>query len=85
MADWNFYLAYNLFRLAAITQGMPSAWSTAPRPARRPAPPARPHGPLAEMAGAFAHGLRARPHPDPTPGDHMDFSYSPRTQELQAA
>jgi aminoglycoside phosphotransferase (APT) family kinase protein len=22
MADWNFYLAYNLFRLAAITQGI---------------------------------------------------------------
>jgi aminoglycoside phosphotransferase (APT) family kinase protein len=22
MADWNFYLAYNLFRLASITQGI---------------------------------------------------------------
>jgi aminoglycoside phosphotransferase (APT) family kinase protein len=39
MADWNFYLAYNLFRIAAITQGIAKrVRSTARRPARRRGP-----------------------------------------------
>ena len=54
MADWNFYLAYNLFRLASITQGIAkrvvdgiasSAQARATGASTRP---------LAEMAWAFA-------------------------------
>ena len=55
MADWNFYLAYNLFRLASITQGIAkrvvdgtaaSAQAPATGAATRP---------LAQMAWRFAH------------------------------
>ena len=44
MADWNFYLAYNLFRIAAILQGIAkrvvdgTAASAQARASRRPAP-----------------------------------------------
>ena len=59
MADWNFYLAYNLFRLAAITQGIAkrvvdgtasSAQARATGAATRP---------LAEMAWTFARNAGA--------------------------
>jgi aminoglycoside phosphotransferase (APT) family kinase protein len=59
MADWNFYLAYNLFRLAAITQGIAkrvvdgiasSAQARATGAATRP---------LAEMAWTFARAAGA--------------------------
>jgi aminoglycoside phosphotransferase (APT) family kinase protein len=59
MADWNFYLAYNLFRLAAITQGIAkrvvdgtasSAQARATGAATRP---------LAEMAWTFARDAGA--------------------------
>ena len=58
MADWNFYLAYNLFRLASITQGIArrvvdgiasSAHARATGAATRP---------LAEMAWRFAQAAR---------------------------
>ena len=57
-ADWNFYLAYNLFRLASITQGIAkrvvdgiasSAQAKATGASTRP---------LAEMAWAFAQKAR---------------------------
>jgi len=57
MADWNFYLAYNLFRLAAITQGIAkrvvdgiasSAQARATGASTRP---------LAEMAWKFAQAV----------------------------
>ena len=40
-ADWNFYMAYNMFRIAAILQALPSGWRQAPPPARRPRPRAK--------------------------------------------
>jgi aminoglycoside phosphotransferase (APT) family kinase protein len=58
MADWNFYLAYNLFRLASITQGIAkrvvdgiasSAQAKATGASTRP---------LAEMAWKFAQASR---------------------------
>ena len=58
MADWNFYLAYNLFRLASITQGIArrvvdgiasSAHARATGASTRP---------LAEMAWRFAQAAR---------------------------
>jgi aminoglycoside phosphotransferase (APT) family kinase protein len=58
MADWNFYLAYNLFRLASITQGIArrvvdgiaaSAHARGTSDATRP---------LAEMAWRFAQAAR---------------------------
>ena len=58
MADWNFYLAYNLFRLASITQGIAkrvvdgiasSAQARATGASTRP---------LAEMAWKFAQAAR---------------------------
>ncbi|MBT9488659.1 MAG: phosphotransferase [Rubrivivax sp.] len=54
MADWNFYLAYNLFRLAAITQGIAKRvvdGTAASAQARATGAATRP---LAEMAWRFA-------------------------------
>jgi aminoglycoside phosphotransferase (APT) family kinase protein len=54
MADWNFYLAYNLFRLASITQGIAKRvldGTAASAEARANGAAARP---LAEMAWRFA-------------------------------
>jgi aminoglycoside phosphotransferase (APT) family kinase protein len=57
MADWNFYLAYNLFRIAGILQGIAKRVETgtaASAQARQSAAGARP---LAEMGWRFAeHG-----------------------------
>lgn len=53
-ADWNFYLAYNMFRLAAILQGIAKrveAGTAASAQARASAQSARP---MAEMAWRFA-------------------------------
>ena len=53
-ADWNFYLAYNMFRLAAILQGIAKrveAGTAASAEARASAQSARP---MAEMAWRFA-------------------------------
>ena len=53
-ADWNFYLAYNMFRLAAILQGIAKrveAGTAASEQARQSGAGARP---LAEMGWAFA-------------------------------
>ena len=56
MADWNFYLAYNLFRLAGDPAGHRQARaSTAPPRARRPRQAGAPaHAPLADMGWQFA-------------------------------
>jgi aminoglycoside phosphotransferase (APT) family kinase protein len=54
MADWNFYLAYNLFRLAAIVQGIAKrveAGTAASEQARQSGAGARP---LAELGWGFA-------------------------------
>jgi aminoglycoside phosphotransferase (APT) family kinase protein len=54
LADWNFYLAYNLFRIAAIVQGIAKrveAGTAASSQAREAAASARP---LAELAWQFA-------------------------------
>ncbi len=54
MADWNFYLAYNLFRAAGISQGIAKrveAGTASSAEARQAAASARP---LAEMAWQFA-------------------------------
>jgi aminoglycoside phosphotransferase (APT) family kinase protein len=53
-ADWNFYLAYNLFRIAAIVQGIAKrveAGTAASEQARQSAASARP---LAELGWRFA-------------------------------
>ena len=66
LADWNFYLAYNLFRLAAILQGIAPRVEAAPPRARRRATGAgaRPLAELgwriAEQADAVPHSLHAR-------------------------
>ena len=57
-ADWNFYLAYNLFRLAAITQGIAKRvvdGTAASSQARSSASASRA---LAEMAWQFAQKAR---------------------------
>ena len=54
MADWNFYLAYNLFRLAAITQGIAKRvvdGTAASEQARSTGAASRP---LAELGWRFA-------------------------------
>ncbi len=60
MADWNFYLAYNLFRLASITQGIARRvldGTAASAQARATGAATRP---LAEMAWAFAQAADKR-------------------------
>jgi aminoglycoside phosphotransferase (APT) family kinase protein len=55
-ADWNFYLAYNLFRIAAIVQGIAKrveAGTAASEQARQSGAGARP---LAELGWRFAQG-----------------------------
>lgn len=59
MADWNFYLAYNLFRLASITQGIARRvvdGTAASAQARATGASTRP---LAEMAWRFASATDA--------------------------
>jgi len=58
-ADWNFYLAYNLFRIAAILQGIAKrveAGTAASSQAKAAAANARP---MAELAWAFAQKHRS--------------------------
>jgi aminoglycoside phosphotransferase (APT) family kinase protein len=58
MADWNFYMAYNLFRMAGILQGIAKRvveGTAASDEARRSAAGARP---LAEMGWRFAQRSR---------------------------
>jgi aminoglycoside phosphotransferase (APT) family kinase protein len=60
MADWNFYLAYNLFRLASITQGIARRvldGTAASAQARATGASTRP---LAEMAWRFAQAADHR-------------------------
>ncbi|MCV2368700.1 phosphotransferase [Roseateles oligotrophus] len=64
--DWNFYLAYNLFRIAAILQGIGkriSAGTASSDQARAAAAGAKP---LAELAWVFARRL-VKPEPDLRP------------------
>jgi len=56
-ADWNFYLAYNLFRIAAILQGIAKRVEAGTASSAQAATSAQGVRPLAEMAWKFA--LRA--------------------------
>lgn len=53
-ADWNFYLAYNLFRLAAILQGIAKRVETGTASSAQAVSSAAGARPLAEMAWNFA-------------------------------
>ncbi|MCK7491891.1 MAG: hypothetical protein MZW92_09705 [Comamonadaceae bacterium] len=77
--DWEYYMVYNLFRIAAIVQGV--AWRVrcraTPRARRRSRPAARAR-PLAELA--WRAGRAAQDFPEEI---RMDFEYSPRCKDLQ--
>ena len=87
MADWNFYLAYNLFRIAGILQGIAkrveagTASSAQARQSGRRRAAAGRDG-LANRPAAPERAASARPSPPRR--THMDFDYSPKTKELQA-
>ncbi len=99
-ADWNFYLAYNMFRIAAILQGIAKRVEPAPPPARRPRQRATRRGPWPSWLGdTHKNSAQARCEPFPfgtaaggsphcllaNEKEHsMDFDYSPKTKELQA-
>ncbi len=53
-ADWNFYLAYNLFRLAAIVQGIAKRVEAGTASSAQAAKTAQGVRPLAELAWQFA-------------------------------
>jgi aminoglycoside phosphotransferase (APT) family kinase protein len=53
-ADWNFYLAYNLFRLAAILHGIAKRVETGTASSAQAVSSAAGARPLAEMAWRFA-------------------------------
>ena len=52
--DWNFYLAYNLFRIAAILQGIAKRVQTGTASNARAVEYGRQAGPLAELGWTFA-------------------------------
>ena len=52
--DWNFYLAYNLFRIAAILQGIAKRVETGTASSAQAQTSGRGARPMAEMAWAFA-------------------------------
>jgi aminoglycoside phosphotransferase (APT) family kinase protein len=54
MADWNFYLAYNLFRLAAILQGIAKRVEMGTASSAQAVASAAGARPLAEMAWRYA-------------------------------
>jgi aminoglycoside phosphotransferase (APT) family kinase protein len=54
MADWNFYLAYNLFRIAAILQGIAKRVQDGTASSAQAVSSAAGAKPLAEMAWRFA-------------------------------
>ncbi|MEX1168262.1 MAG: phosphotransferase family protein [Hydrogenophaga sp.] len=56
-ADWNFYLAYNLFRLAAILQGIAKRVETGTASSAQAASSAAGARPLAQMAWRFASSV----------------------------
>jgi aminoglycoside phosphotransferase (APT) family kinase protein len=53
-ADWNFYMAYNLFRIAAILQGIAKRVETGTASSAQAAASAASARPLAELAWTFA-------------------------------
>ncbi len=57
-ADWNFYLAYNLFRLAAILQGIAKRVETGTASSAQAVSSAAGAKPLAQMAWKFAQQAR---------------------------
>lgn len=57
--EWNFYLAYNLFRLAAILQGIAKRVQTGTASNARAVEYGRQAGPLAELGWAFAEKVGA--------------------------
>jgi len=60
MADWNFYLAYNLFRLASITQGIAKRVVDGIASSAQARATGQSTRPLAEMAWRFAQQAGAR-------------------------
>jgi aminoglycoside phosphotransferase (APT) family kinase protein len=52
--DWNFYLAYNLFRMAAILQGIAKRLETGTASSENAKVSAAGARPLAELAWKFA-------------------------------
>ncbi|WP_137920094.1 phosphotransferase [Hydrogenophaga sp. 2FB] len=57
-ADWNFYLAYNMFRLAAILQGIAKRVETGTASSAQAKASGAGARPLAEMAWTFASAAR---------------------------
>jgi aminoglycoside phosphotransferase (APT) family kinase protein len=53
-ADWNFYMAYNMFRIAAILQGIAKRVEAGTASSAQAAPAGAGARPMAEMAWKFA-------------------------------
>ena len=88
MADWNFYMAYNLFRMAGILQGIAKrVVDGTASSAEAQAGGSRRPGRWPNWAGASRNKAMTDPtryRQNNTKETRMDFSYSQRTQELQA-
>ena len=54
MADWNFYMAYNMFRIAAIVQGIAKRVEDGTASSEQARETAKGAKPLAELAWSFA-------------------------------
>jgi aminoglycoside phosphotransferase (APT) family kinase protein len=54
MADWNFYMAYNMFRIAAIVQGIAKRVEDGTASSAQARVTAKSARPLSELAWSFA-------------------------------
>ena len=78
-------MAYNLFRIAAILQGIAKRVEAGTASSAQAAASGAGARPMAETGLALrAAGLTAASSPALPQGRHMDFDYSPKTKELQA-
>jgi hypothetical protein len=86
MADWNFYLAYNLFRLASITQGIAKRVvdgiaSSAEARATGEATPAGTHGlEFAQRRRALSPETARHTHADRTPTEEGETRWTSTTR-----
>ncbi len=84
--DWNFYLAYNMFRIAAILQGIMKRVTEGTASSAQALDAGRRAKPMAELAWVYAQKVRCLSspgNPSLTKGTGMNFDYTPKVQELR--
>jgi len=83
--DWNFYLAYNMFRIAAILQGIMKRVTEGTASSAQAVDAGRRAKPMAELClGLCAESPRLSSPGNPAKKrNRMNFDYTPKVQELR--